>query len=218
MEIRLIDKSGIYKITSPSGRVYIGRAVNIGNRWDEYRRLKYKYQPLLRKSVLKYGWINHLFEVVEFCDEDKLNQREIYWIAILETNANKHKDGNGLNLTDGGEGSSGYKHTKESRVKMSAFQSSYKRSPESNIKRSLKLKGRKASPNLILKLKGSKQSEEHKRKRALRFMKPVIDLSTGEKFPSAKEAAERFGLNQSTLKGWLNGNYNNNSTLIYAGN
>ena len=28
---------GIYKITSPNNRIYIGKSINIGRRWEEYK-------------------------------------------------------------------------------------------------------------------------------------------------------------------------------------
>lgn len=31
---------GIYKITSPSNKIYIGQSTNITRRWDEYRKLQ----------------------------------------------------------------------------------------------------------------------------------------------------------------------------------
>jgi len=42
--------------------------------------------------------------------------QEAFWIKFHKTRDSK----NGYNLTDGGEGSSGYKHTRESKNKMSA--------------------------------------------------------------------------------------------------
>jgi group I intron endonuclease len=71
--------SGIYKITSPQGRVYVGQAVNIEKRLREYQKLKCKSQTRLYNSLVKYGTINHTFEVIEECNIDLLNERERYW-------------------------------------------------------------------------------------------------------------------------------------------
>lgn len=71
--------SGIYKITSPSGRVYIGQSVNINKRFYTYRKLECKRQPKLYNSLKKYGYDSHLFEVIEECDINNLNIRERYW-------------------------------------------------------------------------------------------------------------------------------------------
>jgi group I intron endonuclease len=71
--------SGVYKITSPQGRVYVGQAVNIEKRLRDYQKLKCKSQTRLHNSLVKYGTINHTFEVIEECSIDLLNERERYW-------------------------------------------------------------------------------------------------------------------------------------------
>jgi len=71
---------GIYKITSPSGRVYIGQSVNIERRMKEYQNLEQiKSQSKLHKSLNKYGTSNHIFEVIEECTVEELNEKERYW-------------------------------------------------------------------------------------------------------------------------------------------
>lgn len=68
--------SGIYKITSPRGRVYIGESENIEKRFITYRRLRCKQQPKLYNSFLKYGVENHIFEVIMQCDFENLKYFE----------------------------------------------------------------------------------------------------------------------------------------------
>lgn len=46
--------------------------------------------------------------------------------------------------------------------------------------------------------------------------KSVRCIKTGKTWISAKEAAKDLGIPHSTLRGWLNGNYDNKSTLSYA--
>ena len=70
---------GIYKITSPSNRIYIGQSVNIKIRFNTYKNLKCNSQPKIYKSFLKYGVENHNFEIIEECDINLLNERERYW-------------------------------------------------------------------------------------------------------------------------------------------
>lgn len=72
---------GIYKITSPTGKVYIGQSRNIKKRFTSYKCLskKNKGQPKLYNSLLKYRAINHVFEVIEECDFEQMNIRERYW-------------------------------------------------------------------------------------------------------------------------------------------
>lgn len=96
--------TGIYKITSPSNRIYIGQSINILNRFKQY---KYFYEDfskcLIQKSIKKYGYTNHIFEVIEQCNEDRLNEREIYWIDFYKSNVKKFPNSKGLNFTDGGD-------------------------------------------------------------------------------------------------------------------
>lgn len=71
---------GIYKITSPSNRVYIGQSKNIKERFNNYFSLhNCKFQKKLYRSFLKYGVINHTFEVIEECKFLELNEKERYW-------------------------------------------------------------------------------------------------------------------------------------------
>lgn len=87
-------KSGIYKITSPINKVYIGQSIDIDKRYKDYKSLKSKLQKLLHRSFLKYGVDNHIFEVVEECSIELLNERERYWQEYYDVlNVSK-----GLNL------------------------------------------------------------------------------------------------------------------------
>ncbi len=70
---------GIYKISSPSGKIYIGQSIDIHRRKKEYKKLGKKTNIKLYNSIKKYGFEKHLFEVLELCISDKLNERERYW-------------------------------------------------------------------------------------------------------------------------------------------
>lgn len=70
---------GIYKITSPSNKSYIGQSVNILDRWQHYERLNCKDQPSIYSSLQKYGVENHTFEIIEECLLEQLDERELYW-------------------------------------------------------------------------------------------------------------------------------------------
>lgn len=69
---------GIYKITSPNNRIYIGQSIDIQKRFNNYRSGCYK-QPRLHNSIIKYGYEKHYFEIIELCLEDELNNRERFW-------------------------------------------------------------------------------------------------------------------------------------------
>ncbi len=93
---------GIYKITSPSGKIYIGQSVNIALRWNQYKLLyKTIMGPKLYHSLKKYGCDNHTFEVIEECNADQLDEREIYWghhFNVLGENGLTLKLGNGRQI------------------------------------------------------------------------------------------------------------------------
>ena len=75
--LNLPEKSGIYKITSPNGKVYIGESVNLKNRCKFYLSPnRIKKQRSIYNSLIKYGVDNHIFEIIEFCDSVNLKERE----------------------------------------------------------------------------------------------------------------------------------------------
>ncbi len=91
---------GIYKITSPSNRIYIGQSVNIRSRFITYKSInKSRGLTKLYRSFLKYGVKEHVFEVIELCEIGDLNERERYWQDYY----NATEDGLNCFLTDTSE-------------------------------------------------------------------------------------------------------------------
>jgi group I intron endonuclease len=80
---------GIYKITSPTKRVYIGQAINIDNRkkdYSDYLDKRCKGQPKIYRSIKKYGWKAHKHKLIEECSLDQLDERETFHkIQFIET-------------------------------------------------------------------------------------------------------------------------------------
>lgn len=70
---------GVYKITNPKGRVYIGQTKNYYGRIKSYNTLNCKRQPRLLSSFKKYSVDEHVFEIIEECEFEMLNIRERYW-------------------------------------------------------------------------------------------------------------------------------------------
>lgn len=84
---------GIYKIISPSNKIYIGQSINIKQRKQSYsyfNSYKKSIGPKLFNSLKKYSFENHIFEIIEECSIEQLNEREIYWkkyyLNILNNN------------------------------------------------------------------------------------------------------------------------------------
>jgi group I intron endonuclease len=140
--------SGIYKITSPSKKIYIGLSTNVKRRYYCYKRLDCKRQPFIYNSLKKYGFDNHKFEVLEYCEENNLNEKEAYYIDLFQSFNND----NGLNLS----------HNRNHFIKLSE---------ESRKKLSNSLKGKN-------KTKGRKHTEETKRKIGEANRRRVIKDST----------------------------------------
>ena len=76
---------GIYKITNPNGKVYIGQSVNVEKRLNGYKSLNNcNKQLLLHRSLKKYGSGDHIFEIIEECSLENLNIRERHWQDFFE--------------------------------------------------------------------------------------------------------------------------------------
>lgn len=88
----------IYKITNPSGKVYVGQTKNPAKRKHLYKIAHCKTQYMLYNSICKYGWDKHVFEIIEQVSEDKADEKEVYYIEHFKS---YHTDG-GMNLTRGG--------------------------------------------------------------------------------------------------------------------
>lgn len=83
--------TGIYKITnSINGKSYIGQSTDIGRRWrmeiaDSNNVNSHSYDYPLMRAFRKYGVDNFKFEIIEECNNEELNQKEIYWIDYFDT-------------------------------------------------------------------------------------------------------------------------------------
>ena len=114
----------IYKITNRiNGCMYIGQTTRTPEyRWEQHKRnawYEYKeaYHSKFYRAIRKYGTENFDLGVIEECDNDNLNDREIYWIRYYNTFNTSH----GYNCTSGG--GSCYVMSDETREKISAAKS-----------------------------------------------------------------------------------------------
>ena len=69
---------GIYKITSPKGKVYIAQTINWETRQKHYKNTSAKRQPKLYYSLKKYGWEFFQKEFIEECSIEHLDERETF--------------------------------------------------------------------------------------------------------------------------------------------
>jgi len=78
-ELKIVGGCGIYKIESPSGKVYIGQSKNIKQRYRHHLSFS-STNTKLGRSYLKYGKDNHIFTVIAYCDIGELSEKELYYI------------------------------------------------------------------------------------------------------------------------------------------
>lgn len=140
---------GIYKITNPKGKVYIGQSIDIERREKEYSKMRCKRQKHLYYSFEKYGWEAHRFEILEECTLDELDEKEQYWgefFNVLEEGLN-HRLGKGRgSVSEETKKKIGKTNSRPKPKgfgdKISKLTKGKKRSEETKLKQSKALKGR----------------------------------------------------------------------------
>jgi len=161
---------GIYKITSPSKKIYVGQSKDIAFRWGDYRALRCKQQPRLFRSFNRYGVTNHIFEVLEECNVEDLNRRERYW-----QDRYKVLGRNGLNCVLQCTSDSKKEVSVETKAKIRHSAQTFSKSEKGRAlieERRRRLKGtlrseeakQKTSDTLRGMRKGIKHTEEHRKK------------------------------------------------------
>ena len=210
---------GIYGIHNKvNDKWYVGQAQNIKKRnYNELLNLKncnrFHSGKRDNKHIVdawkKYGENAFEWVVLEECEIDKLDEREIFWI--------KEKDSykNGYNQTLGGGGLRGKICSIETRLKMSNSRKGKKRSEDAIRNISLAKQGNK-NPMF-----GKKLSEETKRKmsisqlKAIKPRKPVICVETGVVYSSIHEASRMLNANISKISAVCNGKRKTTNKLTF---
>lgn len=208
---------GIYKITNPTGRVYIGQSVNLKKRRREYSRLQScKTQTRLYRSLLKYGFSEHIFEVIEECNVEDLNTRERHWQDFYDV-----VGPSGLNLrltqTDDKSGHC----SQETANRIGDGNRGKKKPPRTEEHRK----------HLSEALQGNNPSELTRQKfREIRMGKTgteswkgannpsaraVQDIETGQVYETVRAAAKAIEVKPGTLQAWLSGRSPNKSTMEF---
>lgn len=190
----------IYKICSivKPGLIYIGSAINFKNRKSGH--LKDLKKGIHKNSKLqnhynKYGIDDFYFEIIEELNIKELTlKREQFYIDKLKPF---------FNICPIAGSMLGFKHTKESILKISLSKTGLKHRPECNDEKSKRQTGQKRN--------GIKHSEEAKRKISLNNAKKrsVNQLSKDGKFiksfETIRKAAKELGLNENQISIVLSG-------------
>ena len=119
-----------------NGKQYVGQTVKKLNlRWNEHT--SNQSNSVLHKAIRKHGKENFSVEKIHDCNsKEEMDFVEIFYIILLDTKAP-----NGYNLTDGGEGRSGYTLSEESKRKISQKNSGKVISAEQRLQVSKRHKG-----------------------------------------------------------------------------
>lgn len=170
---------GIYSLTSPSGKVYIGQSWDIKKRCIFYTNsTRCRQQPGLSRSIAKYGYNAHIVSIIaelpSGVSQKTLDDYEKFFIIQYKEAGIKL-----LNMKDGGMGGKlcqesiikiqekrklqppptlGKKFTKESKERMSAAQKGHTLSEEAVAKARATNKGRIWTADQLKKLRDAKAS------------------------------------------------------------
>lgn len=213
---------GIYKITSPSNKIYIGQSVNIEERFKQYKYLKCKGQTILYRSFLKYGVNEHIFEILEECNINEINNRERFYQDLFNC-----VSVNGLNcqLTNTNNLKRVFSEQTKSKMSISAKKKVFTKEHLEKITFSLvennkKKVGIPLKESTKLKLRLANIGTTCVKRQGFNHFnsKIVLDNETGIFYGSAKLASIAKNINYSTLKDKLIGrrNIKNNTSLIYV--
>lgn len=116
-----LQETGIYCIkNTENGKCYVGQT-----KTSFYRRLKNHYLGLkrgehsnyyLQNGWYRYGGESFEFEILERCEEERIDDRELYWIEKLESFENGY---NIIDPVNGGRGTDDSKRISKERKKAS---------------------------------------------------------------------------------------------------
>jgi len=213
---------GIYKVTNPNGRVYIGQSIDIENRFKQYTQFNCKKQKVLYRSLLKYGIKAHKFEIITRCYEEQLNEFERDFQEAYDVIGK-----NGLNCK--------LVHTNDRTGVLSNKTKNKISNTLKNVKRGNYSTNRKLFfyPPFIYKYRNNiigpcikrkkaiyknelKQHVEHINKICVNKNKFILDTNTGIFYYSSKEISVLYNIKNSTLMGYLRGHSPNKTQFIYV--
>jgi group I intron endonuclease len=187
-------ETGVYKITNlVNGKIYIGSSTSekdgFKDRINTHIRLlnrKTHYNKHLQSAWLKYGSHNFKFEIVELIyGKEKIIEREQFYIDFYNvTNPKK-----GYNKAQIANSQLGFKHSEESKKKMSEAAKRYSKEISERMKKINT--GRKMSDEtkekISNKIKGIKRDEKFKEKMKLISQNRVLSDETKKKISDTKK-------------------------------
>lgn len=168
---------------------YIGKTYNLKERLKNHLKEKGRCHRISwLKSMKKKGIVPTILSLVEGLTENQAFEEEKFFIAYF-----RYIGADLTNGTDGGEGISGYRHTKETCAKMSKSRIGHSTSLETREK--ISAANRK---NGHLR-SGWHHKSETKKKLTGRIPRQIEDID-GNKFTSAHEAAIFYNVTVETIR------------------
>ena len=202
-------KIGIYKITSPSNKIYIGQSRNIDKRFLKYKRLICERQVKLYNSFIKYGVNEHIFEIIEECEFEKMNIRERYWQDYFNVIGN-----NGLNLCLTETSEKPFIFSDETIEKLKAKKTSETKNKISESRKGI-IFSNETKKRMSEAQKGKKHSLEQNEKFRISKSKVILNQETGIFYIGLKEASDSVNIKIYKLRYMLS-NSNKKSPFIYV--
>jgi group I intron endonuclease len=191
---------GIYKITNPKGKIYIGQSININKRKSAYKCIDKRIMgPKIYNSIRKYGWENHTFEIIEECLVDELFERESYWkIITLESQEGEWNKVLFCNLHDAGSSGplsdhiknkiKGKKRTLETKQKMR----------ENKLGKPSNFKGCSHSKTTKQKMRENKLGKPSNRKK-IKIFQYDLNENFVKEWESVNEIKSQLNLNKTSI-------------------
>ena len=176
----------VYEHISPSGKRYIGITSNNPNRRWGANGQGYSKQSKFFNAILKYGWDNFQHNILySNLTANEASQKEQELIKYYNTIEN------GYNCEPGGL--TNRKHSQETIEKLRQL----------NLGKNNPNYGKTVSKETRLKLSQSHKNIPHSKewteKVAKAHRKRVLCITTGETFPSLKDAADKTGISISGI-------------------
>lgn len=205
-----------------NNKVYVGITCDVKNRWgnngsgylEKDKNGKY-YQPVFARAIKKYSDWDNDWEHIIFADDltqCEAQKMESMLILLYKTNCNQYNNPSyGYNMTNGGEGTCGHKHSDDTKEKIRAAAIGRKPTHEALEKMSRSHKEQWKDPEYRQKVVawaqgeknphyGKSHSEETKKRIGELNGKSVVQLDLDNNFiaeyRSGKQAAEITGVNR----------------------
>ena len=207
-------KSGIYCIENIiTNKKYIEQSIDVDERWRKHiseLNHNYHHNDYLQKAWNKYSEDNFKFYVLEYCNINDLDDKEIYYIDLYNTT-----DRNiGYNLTSGGQFKKGSLSYEVKQKLSNSIKKSYDNTNLREIRRDNALT-QWSKPEYREKITGKNNgmygrhhTEESKRLMSEhskgipshnKNLTPVLCVELNEKFENATDAGKKLSLDSSAI-------------------